>query len=373
LYLGSVRFFKHLIVSVFLLIILGLAVSTILLALGHSEKSREIEKLNSDKNALQALYNMGGSSRNTESEIDEILEALEVLGIDNKDLVNTIYQTDRQAFSDVLEDNDETDVSGVDSQSDGNTPETGIPTDAGVVSDDSDEQSLTGEESPYAELFPHLYSEVVTPAEYMDDTGFVYLTFDDGPTTGVTDSILRYLNTHGVKATFFVMPDDTENGKNFLNSMLDNGHEIGIHSMSHKYDEIYLSVEAFLDDFNQAFNLVYEQTGYKPYLYRFPGGSINDYNRHVRDDIIAEMTRRGFVYFDWNVDSRDAFDESWTAMYNSVPEDVSNLDRAVILFHDRPGGHNTVSVIEDIIKVLLADPRGYTFSVITPETKPVQF
>jgi peptidoglycan/xylan/chitin deacetylase (PgdA/CDA1 family) len=155
--------------------------------------------------------------------------------------------------------------------------------------------------------------------------------------------------------------------------MLDNGHEIGVHCMSHVYSEIYMSVEAYLNDFNQAWNLVYEQTGYKPYLFRFPGGSINDYNANVRAGIIAEMTRRGFVYFDWNVDSRDALDANWTEMYNTVLNEVAGVPRAVILFHDRPGGYNTVTVIEDIIKALMADPEGYTFSIITRETRPMQF
>jgi len=199
----------------------------------------------------------------------------------------------------------------------------------------------------------------------------IALTFDDGPTSGVTDNILRYLNRHEVKATFFVMPNDTENGRDFLRRMLDNGHEIGVHSMTHDYEIIYSSVEAFLDDFNQAFNLIYEQTGYKPYLYRFPGGSINDYNRNVRTDIIAEMTRRGFIYFDWNVDSRDALGANWSQMWATVLDDIEKVNRAVVLFHDRPGGRNTYLVIEDIVKELLA--RGYILSAIMPETRPMQF
>jgi peptidoglycan/xylan/chitin deacetylase (PgdA/CDA1 family) len=169
------------------------------------------------------------------------------------------------------------------------------------------------------------------------------------------------------------MPDDTEAGRNFLNLMLDRGHQIGIHCMSHEYHIIYASVEAYLADFNEAWNLVYEQTGYKPYLFRFPGGSKNDFNKYIRDDIIAEMTRRGFVYFDWNVDSEDALGRDWTTMYNTVLNQVAANPRSVILFHDRPGGYNTVLVIEDIIKALLADPKDYIFSAITPETRPIQF
>jgi peptidoglycan/xylan/chitin deacetylase (PgdA/CDA1 family) len=291
------------------------------LAISNSEKSREIEELNFAKSSLQTLYNLSIAEPEDEPPFAPLPE-------------NYIDVEDKPS-----------------------EPAAPEPVEAPP-------------ESPYAHLFPHLYSDFMPPEYYIDDTGYVYLTFDDGP-SNVTANILMYLDKHDVKGTFFVMPDDTENGRNFLNRMLETGHHIGIHTMTHVYGEIYASVEAYLDDFNQAFNLVYEQTGFKPYLFRFPGGSINDHNREISAEIIAEMTRRGFVYFDWNVDSRDAMDANWTQMWNSVLADVENVPRAIVLFHDRPGGMNTALVIEDIVKELLI--RGYTLSPILPETRPMQF
>ncbi|MCL2697622.1 MAG: polysaccharide deacetylase [Oscillospiraceae bacterium] len=325
LYLGSVRFFKHLIVSAVVIVILGLGTAVVVLAVGNNEKKAEIEQLG---------------------------QIIDALGIESNEPVNTMSN-------------------GADYEPDDNIPgqiePPSVPEPEPAIKSEP-----ASDDSPYAELFPHLYSDYVPPASYMDDTGYIYLTFDDGPSVYTAD-ILRYLDKHGVHATFFVMPDDNERGKDFLNTMLNNGHEIGIHCMRHEYSIIYKSVEAYLEDFNEAWNLVYEQTGYKPYLYRFPGGSINDYNKNVRADIIAEMTRRGFVYYDWNSDSRDALDATWTEMYNTVLNEVANVPRAVVLFHDRPGGYNTVTVIEDIIKALLADPAEYKFSTITRETRPMQF
>ena len=385
MYFGSVRFFKHLIISLMFLVITGLLTATIVLAVGNGDKNREIEKLNLDKNALQTLYEFG--SGKLSYTVEEICLILEGLGINNKELVNALYEGDKEAFNDILAVyaltgiTDITDaVTGGTSQNNSQTtatrPELSVETDApafeanGIFTDSSPE---TGDSAnPYADLYPHLYAEPMKKQEYIDDTGYIYLTFDDGPSKS-TENILMYLNNYGIKATFFVMPDDTEKSKEYLNTMLETGHEIGIHSMTHKYDVIYKSVEAFLDDFNQAYNLVFEQTGYKPYLFRFPGGSVNDYNVKVRGDIIAEMTRRGFVYFDWNVDSRDAMDATWTQMYNSVLNDVADLNRAIVLFHDRPGGENTVYVLEDIIKALINDPKRYTFSKITQQTRPIQF
>jgi peptidoglycan/xylan/chitin deacetylase (PgdA/CDA1 family) len=325
LYLGSVRFFKHLIVTIVLFSLLGLLTAVIVLASRNNERKAEIEHLG------------------------QIIEALSVN--------NTVADTESSRIPDGSEPGDELPP-----------PE---PFETPPIAPDPEPENLS-EKYPYAHLFPHLYSDYIPPASFMDDTGYIYLTFDDGPSIYTTD-ILRYLNQHNVPATFFVMPDDNQNSKDFLNTMLERGHEIGIHCFDHRYDVIYASVEAYLEDFNFAWNLVYEQTGYKPYLFRFPGGSINDYNRGVRADIISELTRRGFVYYDWNVDSRDALDANWTEMYNTVLNEVAQVSRAVVLFHDRPGGYNTVTVIEDIIKALLADPEGYTFSAITRDTRPMQF
>ncbi len=57
----------------------------------------------------------------------------------------------------------------------------------------------------------------------------------------------------------------------------------------------------------------------KTEIFRFPGGSVNDFNTETRDKIIQEMTRRGFRYYDWNVESGDVDGATWTDMYNSIP------------------------------------------------------
>ena len=83
-----------------------------------------------------------------------------------------------------------------------------------------------------------------------------------------------------------------------MKAVADAGHTVGVHSISHDYEKVYESVESYLADFNDTYNCIYEATGVKPRFFRFPGGSINNYNRFVYMQIIAEMTRRGFVYFD---------------------------------------------------------------------------
>lgn len=224
----------------------------------------------------------------------------------------------------------------------------------------------------YAHLYPDLYYYDTAGVTYNDDNNYVYLTFDDGPSKH-TDSILYYLDRYGFKATFFVVPDGSEECARRMKRIVDAGHTIAVHSATHDYNQIYADVESYLEDFRICYDRIYEATGVKCSLFRFPGGSINDFNEETRDEIIAEMTRRGFVYFDWNVDSNDAGGADWTEMYVGVLDQIAGANRSVVLMHDRDDRLNTVLVLEDIIKALLEDERGYTLDRLTENTRPVQF
>ena len=198
----------------------------------------------------------------------------------------------------------------------------------------------------------------------------MYLTFDDGPSQN-TYSVLYYLNKYNIKATFFVVPSRTDDCYAALRAIVEDGHSIGVHSATHDYEKIYASTEAFLEDFYEAWDIIYDATGVKTEIFRFPGGSVNDFNGAVRDDIIAEMTRRGFRYYDWNVDSNDAGGATWTDMYNSIPADIANNYRSIVLMHDSITRENTVYVLDDVLGVLVQE--GYKFDKIHNDTRPVQF
>lgn len=225
---------------------------------------------------------------------------------------------------------------------------------------------------PYQKLYPDLYVHKNT-TQTMETAAVktIYLTFDDGPSQHTSD-ILDILDRYNVKATFFVIYHDDENSKNTYREIVKRGHTIAVHSASHQYTEIYKSVEDFLADFDIIYNQIEKVTGVKPELFRFPGGSLNSYNIHIYQELIAEMLRRGFTYHDWNVSGGDA-DSNATrgSVYANVVENVKKHDKSVVLLHDSSSGVATLAALEDII-VDLQD-SGYTFAKLDGSVMPFTF
>ena len=201
----------------------------------------------------------------------------------------------------------------------------------------------------------------------------VYLTFDDGPSTENTEKILAILKKYDIKATFFVIYRNSDEEKELYRRIVEEGHTIGVHSASHNYEKIYESVEAYLKDFNKLSKHIEELTGVKPEIFRFPGGSVNSYNGAVYEQIISEMTRRGYTYYDWDVSSGDASygtaSASWIA--KNVVNGVRKSKTNIVLMHDTNAKDTTVQALTQIIEKL--KKKGYTFEKLTKDVKPVTF
>lgn len=196
----------------------------------------------------------------------------------------------------------------------------------------------------------------------------VYLTFDDGPGR-YTEELLDILKKYNVKATFFV----TAQFKSYvplIKREFEEGHSIAVHTLTHKWS-VYDSVETYIKDFNDMNAIVEEYTGYKTNLFRFPGGSSNTISRGHSKGVVSaianEMTKRGYVYFDWNVDSCDAAGANSSQIYKNVTTGIGRKKESVVLMHDIK--RNTIDVIEDIIVYGLNN--GYTFDTLNVSSPTV--
>ncbi len=229
--------------------------------------------------------------------------------------------------------------------------------------------------APEAISYQKLYPDFYAPEPYhatQRETGTVFLTFDDGPSKN-TSRILEILAEEDVKATFFVTGRTNEKDLQRMRDIVAQGHTLGMHSYTHDYEKIYASVEAFLGDMYRVFTLIRETTGQTPTLFRFPGGSINAHNSGIYQELIAEMVRRGFVPYDWNMSAADTADPIPSAeqIVRNVMRNADRVQRGFVLMHDSAARVTTAEAVEDVIKELRE--KGFRFDRITPETRPVLF
>lgn len=200
----------------------------------------------------------------------------------------------------------------------------------------------------------------------------VYLTFDDGP--GIyTEEILDILDRYEVKATFFVVGKEEAASKEALREIVERGHSLGMHSYSHKYSEVYASVEDFAADFEKLRNYLYEVTGVWSDIYRFPGGSSNAVSDIDMREFVAYLEEEGVTFFDWNVSSGDGGSVVLSAeqILENCIDGVKNFKEATILLHESADKKTTVEALPLIIEKILAI-EDTVILPITEDTKPVQ-
>lgn len=205
------------------------------------------------------------------------------------------------------------------------------------------------------------------------NTGVIYLTFDDGPSSTSTPKILDILDKKGVKATFFVI-NHSSSLDYLIKREYDSGHTVGLHSYSHNYSKVYSSKENFYTDLEQISDKVEKITGEKSMIIRFPGGSSNTVSKKYTPGIMTDLTKEvvdlGYHYFDWNVSSGDAEGvKSSDDVYKNVVNNLKKNQNNVVLMHDFASS-KSVDALEAIIDYGLAN--GYRFDKIDMTTPMIK-
>ncbi len=212
--------------------------------------------------------------------------------------------------------------------------------------------------------FSHIFTPAPQPETIVPEGKVIYLTFDDGPGK-YTEKLLQILRKYDVKATFFVVDTDYVH---LLPQMAAEGHSIGVHTGSHVYRNIYASEGAFFQDFKTIYDRIYELTGVRTTLMRFPGGSSNSisaFNPGIMSRLTKMVTNYGLQYFDWNVDSMDAIKvQTSQQIFQRVICGVKEHSCAVVLQHDL--FEYSVDAVEKIICWGLEN--GYRFLPLSPSS-----
>jgi len=163
----------------------------------------------------------------------------------------------------------------------------------------------------------------------------------------ITD-ILKILEKYNIKCTFFVLGVWVEKNPEALKAIVDQGHEVGNHSYSHRLPS-QSDEKQIEDEIKKCSEVVYSRTGVNPQVYRAPSG---DYNNSTIE--IAE--KYGMTAVQWSVDSIDWLkDRSAAEIINRVTG--KTVSGSIILFHNDT--NHTVEVLPEIIEHL--QNENYTF------------
>lgn len=213
-----------------------------------------------------------------------------------------------------------------------------------------------------------LAASIVSGVELYFHPKTMYLTFDDGPSEENTNAVLDALKERNIKATFFLVGENVEKHPEIAKRIVAEGHTIGIHCYNHDYEVLYKNADAYVADFEKAKAVVYQVTGVEAKMFRFPGGSINSYNKKVYKEIAEKMTEKGYIYYDWNASLEDAVKTSTPEiLLTNAKESTLGRKKIVMLAHDVV--YNTSHSID----ALLDQFPEYQMLPLTEEVEPIQF
>lgn len=179
----------------------------------------------------------------------------------------------------------------------------------------------------------------------------VYLTFDDGPTPGVTDWVLDILKSYNIKATFFCIGKNVTANPEIYDRIIREGHRVGNHTHNH-LNGWKTNTPEYLQNVAKASEVINSK------LFRPPYGKTSLKQA-------SSLHKKGYKIIMWDVLAID-WDKSLTSKkcYKNVMDNTE--DGSIIVFHDSiKASKNLKKILPGIIKDLSG--MGYSFGVIPLE------
>lgn len=197
-------------------------------------------------------------------------------------------------------------------------------------------------------LYPSMHWKISTREKA------VYITFDDGPTPGITEPALDILDAYHAKATFFLIADKAKRYPDLAGELTTRGHAVGNHTYHH-LNGWKTKNEDYFRDIGQADALIGSN------LFRPPYGRITRSQlRHLRKHYHIIM---------WSILSGD-FDTSISPeqCYKNIAGKI--VPGSIIGFHDseKAAGrmlHALPALLETYSR------KGYVFKRINAEALPI--
>ena len=190
------------------------------------------------------------------------------------------------------------------------------------------------------------YSRIKTQAP------FIAMTFNDGPHPVYTPRLLDILKARNIKATFFVVGTNTRRYPGIIRRMIAEGHEVGNHTVNHKYLS-RISIEQARAEVAGCERAIIAACGVRPRILRPPGG-------HINNQVKVWLNREfGYSTIMWAVDPED-----WKRPGSGVVAQriINDTDAGeIVLAHDIHGP--TIAAMPRALDGLLS--KGYRFVTVS--------
>ncbi len=171
----------------------------------------------------------------------------------------------------------------------------------------------------------------------------IALTFDDGPhemTVKILDLLLKY----NARATFFCIGNQIEKYPEILQRVIDEGHVVGNHTLSHSKSFGFFSTSQVKEEVEQTDTLLQNKTNKKPLLFRPPFGVTNP-------SVAKAIAETGHYVIGWNIRSLDTVIEDEDKIFQRIKKKVR--PGSIVLLHDT--SLKTVNVLERLLLFLQSE------------------
>ena len=184
---------------------------------------------------------------------------------------------------------------------------------------------------------PNKILKLLCPAEYrIKSAGHaVYLTFDDGPCPETTPEILKILQKHNAKATFFCVGDNILKHPELFTQIKAEDHQVANHTMHHSKG-FYTNTNDYLNEIDECAALIGNN------LFRPPHGLITPRQNSMLRNKNYKIIQWDVITYDWD--------------HKHTPKDILNIIKrytrpgSIIVLHDSlKTAPRTLKILENII------------------------
>lgn len=182
----------------------------------------------------------------------------------------------------------------------------------------------------------------------------IYLTIDEGYEYGCSERILNTLKEKNVHAVFFITKAYAKQNPELVQRMIDEGHEVGNHSVTHPAAGLpSQDIAQQTNEVTENHQYVKDQFGYDMHLFRYPAGKFSEQSLALLNNLNYKSVFWSFAYLDYDVENQPDPTESLQKIMDRLHPG------AIYLLHAE--SETNTQILGDFIDQTRA--QGYEFKV----------